>query len=184
MVFRAFIAVEVGDRPSFRKLAEELASSGADLKLVEPGNLHITLKFLGDTEEASVDGIHEAMKRSVGGVAPFELSFRGTGAFPDMNYIRVVWVGLSGTEPLAEIARRLDEELAPLGMVDRGGFTPHMTLARVKSRRGRERIQEILRARASEDFGSMRVERVKLKKSVLGRAGPVYSDVREVALLG
>lgn len=184
MVFRAFIAVEAGAGLRHEALRAELASSGAQLRLVEPRNLHLTLRFLGDIEEARVDEIHGAMKRSVGGVAPFEIGFHGAGAFPNLSYIRVVWVGLRGAEPLQELARRLDAELSGIGMEKEGGFSPHITLARVKSRAGRERLQEILRARADEDFGSMRVEKVKLKRSVLGREGPVYSDVREVALEG
>jgi 2'-5' RNA ligase len=180
--FRAFIAVDLDDGSVASKVLTELGTSGADLRLVDTRNLHLTLRFLGDTEESRIPDIRKAMEGSVQGVAPFELRFRGLGVFPNPNYVKVVWIGLAGAEPLVLIAGRLDEALAKCGFGKEGKFSPHLTVARVRSPRNRERLTGLLRERLNDDFGQMTVGRIALKKSVLSSAGPTYTTVEEVAL--
>ena len=180
--FRAFLAVDTDAGSVAGKVLTELGTSGADLKLVEARNLHLTLRFLGDTEESRIPDIRKAMEESVRGVAPFELGFRGLGVFPNPNYIKVVWIGLDGAEPLTLIAGRLDEALAKFGFGKEGKFSPHLTVARVRSPRNRDRLTGILRERTNDDFGKMTVGKIALKKSVLSSAGPTYTTVEEVTL--
>jgi len=182
MSFRAFIAVDLGGRLGADRVFTELSTSGADLKVVEPGKMHITLKFLGETDEGAVGGILQDMEVSSQGIAPFELAFEGMGAFPDMGRIRVVWIGLKGAEPLVEVARRLEELLAGRGHAKEGRFSPHITVARVRGPRNKDRLQDILGRHAGERFGTMTVDRILLKKSVLSSAGPTYSTVGESPL--
>lgn len=180
MAFRAFLAVETGEGFRTEEILDELGRSGADIKLVEPQNLHITLKFLGDTDEEKIEGIAKAMEESVRGIAPFETRFCGLGAFPNSRSVRVVWVGLLGAEPLALISRRLDDNLSPIGFArDQRGFSPHITIGRVRTPRRWGSLPAILARYPDRDFGSLRVERISLKKSVLGPKGPTYSTVRQ-----
>ena len=181
-MFRAFIAVELGDGFQPDKLLDELKSFGRDLKTVEPDNMHATLKFLGDTDENSVDDIRKAMEESVLGTPPIDVEFHGVGVFPNMGYIRVVWAGMNGAEPLVEIAKRLESSLSKLGFKKERPFSPHVTLARVKFLKDKKRMQELLRAHEDDDLGTARIERIVLKKSRLAPAGPTYSDVCEAAL--
>ncbi|OGS51342.1 MAG: 2'-5' RNA ligase [Euryarchaeota archaeon RBG_16_68_12] len=161
----------------------ELRASGAPLKLVQLEQVHLTLKFLGDTEEALVPRIVDAMRRSVAGVAPFTVRVAGTGAFPDLRRIRVLWVGLEGGEPLVGIARRLESETEPLGYPREGrDFSPHVTLARVKGGGNLDRARQVLEAHANDAYGEFPVDRIRLKKSVLTPQGPIYSTVEEVPL--
>ncbi len=182
MRFRAFIAVDLDGGLRADKVLTELRTSGADLKLVEPRNLHLTLRFLGDTEESRTGDIRGAMEEAVRGATPFELRFRGLGAFPNPSYIKVVWIGLDGAEPLGLIARRLDDSLSKAGFGREGKFSPHLTVARVRSPRNRDRLQGLLKEHENEDLGAMTVGRIALKKSVLSPAGPTYTTVEEVAL--
>lgn len=182
MRFRAFLAVDLDGGLRADKVLTELRTSGADLRLVDARNLHITIKFLGDTEESRIPDVRGAMEESVRSIAPFELIFRGLGVFPNRNRIRVVWIGLEGAEPLSLIARRLDESLSRIGFGKEGDFSPHLTVARVKSPRNRDRLAGILDERADEDLGKMTVGRIALKKSVLSSAGPTYTTVEEVML--
>jgi 2'-5' RNA ligase len=185
LTFRAFLAVEMDKGFNVESLLPKLEMSGADLKLVERQNMHITLKFLGDTGEDRIEGIGEAMETSVKGKAPFELRFRGMGAFPGPMSIKVVWVGMQGGEPLGQISRSLDEELSKIGFpVDGRGFSPHITLGRVRTPRRWGSLPALIDRYAQEDFGRMIVEKVALKKSVLGPRGPAYSTVLEVKLVG
>jgi len=181
MKFRAFIAVDVGPLPALLELADKLRAARADIKLVEPENIHVTLKFLGDTEEDLVEEIHRHMSESVKDVEPFTLRLEKMGAFPGLNYMRVVWVGMEGAEPLVQIARSLNSALKPLGFrSDKKGFKPHLTVARVRSPRNINELRQAIEAHMENPFGEVQVDRIVLKKSVLSSQGPTYSDVREV----
>lgn len=181
MTFRAFISVDVQMQPKLEEFWNRLHGSGAQLKLVELQNIHMTLKFLGDTDEALVDDIERTMVLSVDKLEPFEIEFTGTGAFPNPNYMKVIWVGLRNAEPLKAVAKTLDQELARLGFKrEKKGFRPHITFARVKGPRNKRELAGVLQKYKDESFGTQRVEGIRLKKSVLSREGPTYSVVKEV----
>ena len=185
MRFRGFIAADLPTTDRLEPLVRELRTSGAPLKLVATGQLHATLKFLGDTEEGFVDDIVEAIRAACRGVPPFSLSLRGTGAFPSLSRMNVVWVGLEGAEPLGRIAALLDTGLEPLGFRrENRAWAPHATLARVKGGRNLERVRQILEAHASDALGDHRVDAVRLKRSTLTPSGAVYEDLRVVPLEG
>jgi 2'-5' RNA ligase len=181
MAFRAFISADLPRIEGLEPLMAEFRASGAPLKLVRLDQVHLTLKFLGDTEEALVPKIVEAMRRSTTGVAPFTVRIVGTGAFPNLRRMNVLWVGLEGGQPLVDIARRLDAETEPLGYPREGrDFSPHVTLARVKAGGNLDRARLILEAHARDAHGEFAVDRIRLKKSVLTPEGPTYSTVEEV----
>ncbi|MCK4367428.1 MAG: RNA 2',3'-cyclic phosphodiesterase [Thermoplasmata archaeon] len=181
MSFRAFISADLDPNPLIENFSKALQNTGARLKAVRMEQIHMTLKFLGPTEEKLVPKIEGLMKEAVTGVKPFEIGFKGTGAFPNMNYIKVVWVGLVNSGPLAEVSRFLNDEMASLGFKREGrGFSPHVTIGRLKGSKGKEMIQEILSKTKTADFGVQTIDRLKLKKSVLEASGPVYSTIAEV----
>lgn len=182
MSFRAFISVDIEPDDRLRDILNELRRSGADLKVVKPELLHVTLKFLGDTEDDMVDQIVRRMEEAVKGLQPFSAQLVGMGAFPSLSNIRVVWVGMEGSGALTTIAQRLDDSLRELGFErDKKGFKPHLTVARARTAARMGAVQGILRERAASDFGAYSVGSIRLKKSVLCPQGPIYSDVREVA---
>lgn len=181
MPFRAFISVDVDSTPKLRELEEGLRGSGAQLKVVDLEKIHLTLKFLGDTDEALIDDIVEIMARSVKDVEPFIMDMKGTGAFPNPNYMKVIWVGLEGADALITISKEMDRELTNLGFKrEKRGFRPHITLARVKGPRKKNILAQILKDYENEEFGAQKVECIRLKKSVLSREGPTYTIVKEV----
>lgn len=185
MKFRAFISVDIGPNEMLVSAIRELERSRADLKIVKPELLHLTLKFLGDTDDSLVEGIISRIAEASAAVSPFSIRLRGMGAFPSMSNIRVVWVGIEDGTPLKGIAGRLDDLLADLGFQrDKKGFVPHLTLARARTGRNIANVQEILRNHAATDFGEYPIDRILLKKSVLSPHGPTYSTVREHLLGG
>lgn len=185
MTFRAFISADIMPGGELVSLLRELQGTGAGLKVVRPELMHITLKFLGDTDEAMVDGIAASMEEAARAIAPFRLTLKGMGAFPSMSNIRVVWVGMEGGQALQQVASRLEELLAAKGFArDSKGFKPHLTVARAKDGGGTTRVHETIRQNAATVFGEHLVDRILLKKSVLGPRGPTYSVVREVMLSG
>ena len=179
---RCFISVDIEDQALLDALEEaqrRLETAGADLKRVERENIHITVRFLGDVRE----GLVGELQRLVSGTVfdPFRVELRGLGVFPSLRRPRVVWVGISdGVEELTDIFRRLERELVGMGFrPESRGFSPHITLARVRSGRNRERLAEELRGRASEFFGGFEIEHIRLKKSVLTPRGPIYTTIAE-----
>jgi 2'-5' RNA ligase len=184
MAFRAFIAAEVELTPGARDMWEKVGGTGADLKMVDPSITHITLRFLGDTDEALVEDIARVMDGAVAGAAPFEVELRGLGVFPKPSHIKVVWLGMEGADPLKDIAGKLEAGMVPLGFKKEKPFRPHLTVARVRGKRNIGELSSLVESNADVSMGTFRVERIVLKKSVLTPQGPIYTDVREAALTG
>jgi len=181
MPFRAFIAADVEATPRLMDLKRSLGESGAQLKFVDLENIHLTLKFLGDTDESLVEKIVEIMKASVEGVEPFTMELKGTGVFPNPNYMKVLWVGLENAGPLVTMAKKIDNEVTKLGFKrEKKTIHPHITVARVKGPRKKNQVQQILRDFQNENFGSQYVDAIRLKRSVLSREGPTYTTIEEV----
>jgi RNA 2',3'-cyclic 3'-phosphodiesterase len=181
MTFRAFISVDLPWGGRLEDILGKLHLADPTLKTVDPSLMHVTLKFLGDTEESKVMAISDAMMKAIGGIAPFDIGLEGMGAFPRMDRPRVIWVGLDKAQPLAVIARRLEDLLSPLGFEpERRGFTPHLTVARARVEKSIPAVRSILEEHVRTHLGMAHVDRIRLKKSVLTRSGPIYSTVEEV----
>lgn len=183
--FRAFISADLPPIPSIESLIRDLRGAGRGLKLVSADHVHVTLKFLGDTEEGLVPELQSAMRESAAGIAPFTLAVRRTGGFPSLSRPRVLWVGLEGAEPLARIARTLDQHLQALGFSpETRPWSAHVTLARVRDPRELGRALDLLRSHEDDTFAEVRVQEIRLKKSVLRPEGPEYTTVASVRLEG
>jgi 2'-5' RNA ligase len=181
--FRGFIAIDIRSFPKLIQFENEIKNTGADVKLVEPDNIHITLKFLGDTEEELIDSIEEIMKKSVEEMDSFEVQLKGSGVFPSQNYIKVMWIGLKNGEKIGEIASEIDEKTSDLGFQrEKRGFSAHLTIARVKSAKNKEKLLQIIEKYRDIEFGSFEVDSIKLKKSELTPKGPIYTTLKEVKL--
>jgi len=183
MAFRGFISVDLDSFGPLDSLAREIASAGADVKVVNTDIMHLTLKFLGDTEENLIPSIVAVMKDSVQGVEPFKIKLAGTGAFPNPTYMKVLWVGLDDGGVLKPVAEKIDIGLSKFGFgKEERAFSPHVTVARVKGSRGKDRLKDILERHKADVFGEQTVTSVRLKKSVLSPRGPTYSTLEEARL--
>ena len=177
---RAFVAIDISEEVR-RKLVEaqqRFQATGAQLKLVEPPNIHVTMKFLGEVPEDKISAVAEAVRAAVKGVEPFDVYVRGLGVFPSPKYIRVVWAGVAeGRENIIAIQRSLDRELGKLGFRPERDFVPHLTLARVKAPRHREKLIALIEGMAEAEFGVTRAGAIELKQSTLTSKGPIYSTL-------
>lgn len=184
---RLFVAVHLPD-----EMKEELYTSfsGAvkkrvrGLRFPRPANVHVTLKFLGETDEGLIPAIEEALKTVAEKAVPFTMSVGGAGAFPDVKRPRVVWAGVrEGREKLAELAKALENALEPLGFErERRPFRGHITIVRVKNPAAAKAVGDIVAANEGRDFGSFEVESFSLVKSELKPDGAVYSNVSDFPL--
>jgi RNA 2',3'-cyclic 3'-phosphodiesterase len=177
--------VDVPAGPALEALATDLRKASGSLKVVPTDRLHLTLKFLGDTEEGLVPEIVTAIREATAEVRPFELRIRGAGAFPSLGRMNVIWVGAEGAEALARIAETLEASLESLGFPrERRPWKAHVTLARVKGHRDLDRVRQILEAQRDASFGTISVDAVHLKKSVLKPEGAEYTILESVPLTG
>jgi 2'-5' RNA ligase len=180
---RSFIAFDINNQlvlERFSEVQRSLFETGADLKLVDPKNIHITLRFLGDISLNMVDSIFENMNKV--SFSSFDCRIHGLGVFPNFHRVSVIWAGIeSGAQELKNVFEQLELGLQRLGFkADPKGFSPHLTLARVRSGRNKGELIRRIEDLAGSDFGVVKADCLRLKKSVLTPKGPVYSTLREV----
>ena len=184
LFLRAFLSYDIEDASfleSVRTLQQELLATVADLKLVSPEILHFTIWFLGEIDETDKAEIISLLR---GRVEDFELNttFRGLGTFPNDRRISVVWIGIdpASRESLESHANKVNELLKSvhtLRPVDDEKFSPHITIARVRSGRDKEALIDFVGKVKNRDFGSSQVRNLRLKLSTLKPSGPEYSDL-------
>lgn len=180
---RSFLAFDIESDTVLKRLAIVqglLIQTGADLKLVAPQNIHITVRFLGNIIPTMVEKIFEEMKKVQ--FDSFNVQIKGLGAFPDLRYSRVVWAGITeGADKLKNVFKQLEPQLRRLGIpADHKGFSPHLTIARVRSGRNKAQLAEFIAENANYDFGPLKANCLRLKKSDLTPKGPIYSTLKEI----
>ena len=185
-VLRVFVAVDVEDQllvSRIMRVADTLAGTQVPMKLVEPYNLHITLRFIGEVRRGVVEEIGRALREVK--FKAFNVTFKGLGAFPSIANPRVVWVGVSeGHKELLSLREDVERILRRLGIpAEREEFIPHLTLARIKGSRNIASLVKILNEMSDHEFGGMVVDGIRLKKSALTRQGPIYETLVEVKAL-
>jgi 2'-5' RNA ligase len=179
---RSFLAFDIENNRVLNRLAtaqSQLVQTGADLKLVEPQNIHITVRFLGNITPAMAETIFDEMKKIQ--FTPFTVQIKGLGAFPNPNYSRVIWAGITtGAEQLKNVFSQLEPQLRGLGFTpDSKGFSPHLTIARVRSGRNKQQLSQFLTENEDYEFGAINAKCLRLKKSDLTPRGPLYSTLKE-----
>lgn len=186
---RLFVAVPVAD--DVRRAVGELmeAVAGAPIEERAPGQprwvradgLHLTLRFLGATPDERRPALATALLAAAQGVVSFRIVLSGGGAFPNPSLPRVLWLGISeGEAQLADLARRLDDQLAPLGWPrERRPFAAHLTLARTDGVPGADERARRLVELARDVELSWQADRLALYRSTLGRGPARYEVVAE-----
>ena len=179
---RGFLAFDIENEDVKKKLTHmqtQAVQTGADLKLVEPENIHMTIRFLGDITLNMADKIFEEMKKIQFKSFPAQLT--GLGVFPSLNYPRVLWAGIAqGAEQLQNIVNQIEPKLQSLGFPpDRNPFSPHLTIARVRSARNKAQLADFVTKNTKYDFGAVEAKCLRLKRSELTSKGPIYSTLKE-----
>jgi len=162
-----------------------LAAAGPDVRWEPDGKLHCTLKFLGDTDPSRLDAIVRSLESAASSIPPLVIRYAGLGTFPHQRDPKVLWIGIEcpgGT--LASLQRNVEEHLSAVGCKpeDRP-FHPHVTIGRVKSRKG---LGNLLRTMESITFTSepVTVNQIELVRSDLKPAGSVYTNLKSIPLKG
>ena len=177
---RTFIALNLSDemKEELFRIQEELKKADTDVKWNKPHNIHITLKFLGEIDEAKVVEIKGSLDSISREIKPFDISLFKLGAFPNLNQLRVLWVGLDkGCSEVDQIAASLENNLEKIGFLkeDRP-FSAHLTLGRVRSGRNKAALKEKLSSLEVQPKSS-RIDNITLYQSTLTQTGPIYTPL-------
>lgn len=186
---RLFVAVEIAPKSANQidKLIAQLASSGADVKWVESGLFHVTLKFLGDVEQTEIVPVCLEFQKAVSDIKPFEIRALGAGAFPKIELPRTVWIGVDhGQEELTRLFNAVEAAAVKMGFVrENKPFVPHITVGRIRKPTAAlktlgEKIAEFPRFDAGKSF----ITHVDVLASELTKRGPIYSVLSVCPLKG
>ena len=190
MGVRTFLAIDLP--ASLRSILEQkiqrLKREMDGIAWVNQENLHVTLKFFGDTTETQVAEIHRRVEPVFQKFSPFEIELRGFGVFPDTRWPRVLWTGIGGdVDVLTALVTQVDQAVVPVGFPSEANpFHPHLTLGRIK--KAHRRVGKTISASGvlsdPFSFGRLRVERVTLFKSNLRPNGSVYTKLWDVSFAG
>jgi 2'-5' RNA ligase len=187
---RTFIAIELPQqiKEALAGIQNKLKESGADVKWVEPNNIHLTLKFLGEINDGQLEKLTEIIEDAAKDKQSFEVNISSIGAFPKIDYPRVIWVGIDkGDRETKAIAKELEDRIQKIGIPkeDRA-FSSHITIARTRSTLNRDKLVQGLKA-LSQDFGrenwEFTVTKITLFKSTLTPNGPIYEVLKEARLI-
>jgi len=181
---RSFLAIAPSPDIHARlvQLKREFAATGADIRWVRDEALHCPLKFLGAATREQLERLRADLSAALGHVPAFEATARDLGAFPSMNRPRVLWVAFAAAE-LPALAARVDEVAAAWGFErENRPFQGHITLGRVRSRSGWDRVEQLVKAHCGETFGTSRVDGVTLYRSDLRPDGSRYTPLWTIAL--
>jgi len=187
---RAFIAIELSAsvqdviQKQTARLREALGESL--VRWIPAGNIHLTLKFLGDLPASHVDFIKQMLSQEAAKHRRFDLQLGGLGAFPNSNQPRVLWLGLQASPALSALQRDIEAAAERLGyQKEQRAFSPHLTLGRTRQGLAAMDLQKISLGMASVQLGRIapaRVDSVHLFKSDLGPAGPLYTKLFSATL--
>ena len=184
--WRSFCAVELSDEiaAGIRRIQEDLKERARGVRWVRPEGIHLTLKFLGEVDPDRIEGIAHKMEEAVRETGPFSIGVRGGGAFPNARNPRVIWIGIDDPSgELRKVQARVEENMEELGFTREGrGYTPHLTLGRLRSSKGKGAVAHALEAIGTHDLGTMEVREIILFRSHLKPTGAEYTKITSVPL--
>lgn len=177
---RLFVAVDLPKnvKGHLSEIQEELKKEEAKITWVNPGNMHLTLKFLGEVDDSTIEKIKEILGTIK--FRKFRLTLDQIGVFPNESYITVIWVGPKEHDDLFELHKMVDFSLSKISPAERQ-FLGHITLGRVKFVKDKKKFSEKMHSIKVKDM-SFEIDRFFLVKSELKPSGPEYEHIAEYML--
>lgn len=185
MGVRSFIAINLDDtlKKEIEKSTAELRTVKCDVKWVTTQNLHVTLKFLGDTLEDLLPEIEEKLFRISLSHVSFRVKLYGAGIFPNKRNPRVIWLDMLDSDRLNKLQVDIEDSMLSIGFTkDNRPFSPHLTIGRIRSLRGTDQLTKMVETLKDKDFGNIEVYKFSLMKSDLKPTGAQYTIIAEFDL--
>ena len=174
---RLFTAIKITPDKEFTDHFHRLQAqlNHEKIKWVEDTNIHITLKFFGETEERKLAEIITVLKSVSDKTTIFRFRLNSLGIFGSRYDPRVIWTGIEPYKPLVDLMSLLWEELKSIGyMPDRQNLVPHLTLGRIKFLSDKINFQQVIDENKGIRSAILIAENCILYESILRREGPVY----------
>jgi 2'-5' RNA ligase len=183
---RLFFAIDPGSecRRGIAKFVDQLRGITTRIRWVKEEKLHITLAFLGEVDESQLPPLTESARRSVSQYEAFRARVDSGGVFPDWRRPRVIWLALRDGDQLLRLGNDVLATCAALGFPSDHPFRAHLTIGRVSDRLPEAERASLQAKLATAKTHHFDVTRVMLMRSVLGRAGSVYSELASFPLGG
>jgi len=182
---RSFIALELSGqvREELARIIGILKGSGADVKWMKPGSIHLTLKFLGNIPPEKAHEISDRLKDIAVNARPYSLTLDGIGVFPGWGYARVIWVGIGeGSLETSRLAGEIDKAMVEEGFEkEKRAFSPHLTLGRIRRAKNKDRLKGLADSLEVAPAESQ-ISKIVLFRSVLTREGSIYTPLETAAL--
>lgn len=182
---RIFIALKVNPGETLLRIHSSLKAlpGGARINWTDPSNIHLTLSFLGDTEDELIKAVSIMLKQRCTGFGQFSFILKGSGVFKNYRDPRVIWIGVENNERLLKLNSDINLGLKDAGFTpeDRP-FRPHITLGRIKSIRNTDTLRSSLGRYQDTFIQEVPVKEVILFESILKPTGPVYKITGEFSL--
>jgi 2'-5' RNA ligase len=184
---RLFLACDLEARvkDSIQVFIEKFRKWDGAVRWVRPENIHITLYFFGEVKENDSISLQQLITKALMAVHPFPVTIEGISGFPSLARPRVLWVGVKNpTNELREMYTLVDRHLQESGIgiqSDAKGYTPHVTVARIKGPLEKKLVEQLENCREQE-FGSYQINNAVLYQSILKRDGPQYVPVKVIEL--
>ena len=183
---RLFIAIKINPDARFNEIYQHLRNEFIQdrIKWVDPNNLHLTLKFFGETEDSKIDHINSIITNIISNTHPFSFKISNPGVFGSSYQPKVVWLGISDNNTLNNLADTILNELQLIGFVrDRQNFVPHLTIGRINYLMDKERFNLIIRKYNISEIQTINVNDIFLYESILRKEGPIYNIISSYKLL-
>jgi len=183
---RLFLAIKIDPAEEFYRIYYSFRTKLKNEKInwVEPHNMHLTIKFFGETHEHQIMTITNAVSAALTITVPFKISMKNCGVFGSSYHPKVIWFGFENTEPLVKIYSLIKQELLRAGFeYDRQNFVPHLTIARIKNLEQKAALKSMVTGFSGKDIQDVNVDKLLLFESILHPKGPEYIPVWEFQLL-
>lgn len=180
---RIFIAVDISEeaRQKVAKYISELKEKFPEIKVGwdRPEKLHLTLKFLGETDANQLENLTEIVKKIAGEISNFRLQISETGVFPSPRNARVLWLGVKGDiEIMQKINSFLEIECGKIGFKrEKRIYKPHLTIARIREPKKPKELSEIHLENEFEP-APFEVSEIVIYESKLQPAGSIYQKIK------
>lgn len=183
---RTFIAVRITPEKKLNEIMNEIKKSlkGEEIRWVESNNLHITLRFLGETNNEQVSSISEMLERVIKSFQPFQFKLKGVGFFKSKKQPRVLHVTTENNEVLKQLANEIEDGLVQLGFGHgEKKFTPHLTLGRFKYIINKDSFYSLVNKFHDVNIQQNTVSEIIFYQSILSSGGPTYIPVKIFPLI-
>lgn len=174
---RIFIAVKVNPEESFLEMISSFKSAlfNESIKWINPENIHITLAFLGNTDEILIKDISSMLKKVCRNSGNIELTIRGTGIFRNIDDPRIIWTNIDHSENLLKLTDIILTGLTNMNIkLEDKPFKPHITIGRIKHLNNKESFRKLTEQYQNTELQRLHINEVTLYESILLPQGPKY----------